>query len=141
MNSDHASFSSASLQCLLFSIGGVRFGVDVDQIASISPHDGKEIEDFFPLHSTIGLNGREILYNVPTVLTIRGSGKRNCRVLIEAPEDLIDIRMEEIRPFPPVIEPFVRPRGLWAIWVQNQKQVLLLDFQYLLRKENAVCDE
>jgi chemotaxis signal transduction protein len=138
MSPSPESLCSAGLDLLLFSLSGVYFGVDVEQIGGISTHDGKETEDVFRLPEALGMGGKKIHYGAPIVLTIRTEDSRKARVIIDAPEDLIHVQIDEIRPFPRIMVPFTQPRGLWAVTLRGEKKILLMDFLYLLRQRSDI---
>jgi chemotaxis signal transduction protein len=130
--------SATSLDLLLFSLSGVHFGVDVGQIEEMSAYDGKETGDLFRLNEALGMGGKKIYYETPTVLTIRTEDSRKARVMIDNPEDLIHIQLDEIRPFPRIMVPFTLPKGMWAVVLHGERKILLIDFLFLLRQRSDI---
>ncbi|MFH0730180.1 MAG: hypothetical protein V2B19_28025 [Pseudomonadota bacterium] len=128
--------STIGLNLLLFSLSGVRFGVDVAQIEEMSAYDGKEAGDFFRFHEALGMGGKGVNYGTPTVLTIRTEDARKTRVMIDGPEDLIHVQIDELRPFPRIMAPFTLPKGMWAVVLRGERKILLIDFLYLLRQRS-----
>ena len=128
---------SADLNVLLFSLNGVFFGVDVEQIEAMSAYNGQEDGDCYWFHKDLGIDGGDVPCGTPPVLTIRtGDSEKHC-VLIDALEDFLSIRIEEIRPMPKIIAPFVRKKGLWGVVLRDGKPILLVDFLYLVRERSA----
>lgn len=127
----------ADLNVLLFSLNGVFFGVDVEQIESMSAYNGQEAGDCYWFHRILGIDRGEMPCGTPPVLTIRtGDSERRC-VLIDALEDILSIRTEEIHPMPKIIAPFIMAKGLWGVLLRNGKpSILLVDFLYLVRERS-----
>ena len=130
--------SSVNLNLLLFSLAGVCFGVDVAQIREMSTYDGKEAEDLFWFHQELGMEGKELIYDAPTVLVIRTGDARKYRVIIDTPADLVDIRIDEIWPFPRIMAPFVMQKGMWGVALRGERKILIVDFLFLLRRRSAI---
>ena len=122
-----------SLNLLLFSVGGVSFGVDADQVAGISEYRGDDGEDLLWFHEELDYGGSVVSYHSPTVITIRSEAEVPYRVIIDSMEDITEFRQDEITVFPALLEPFVLRSGMWGILPRPGKMVLLLDFQLLLK--------
>ncbi len=121
------------INLLLFSVGGVHFGMDAELAAAITEYHGEEAEDLFWLHDEIGYGGAMPLYSAPTVVTVRGKDSRSYRVIIDKMEDIAEISSVDIQPFPLLVEPFALRRGMWGVTVREGHMVLLVDFTRLLR--------
>jgi hypothetical protein len=131
---------SVDLKLLLFSLAGVFFGIDVAQIEAMFAYDGEEAQDLFRFHEELGIDGKAIVYNTPTVLTVRTEDSRKYRVIIDGPEDLVDICMDEIRPFPRIMAPSLIRKGMWGVVLRGKRKILLVDFLHLLRQRSAIKD-
>ena len=121
------------LNLLLFSVGGVCFGIEADQVEEMAAYRAEEENDLFRLHEVLNYGDDSISYSSPTILTIRTGGFRNFRVMIDSMENIAEFSRNDIRPFPALLEPFALRKGLWGILLLNGKMVLLLDFQRLAR--------
>lgn len=130
-----------SLNLLLFSVGGVSFGVDADQVAGIAEYRGDDGEDLRWFHEELDYGGREVGYQSPTVITIRSGAELPYRVIIDSMEDITEFRQDEITVFPALLEPFVLRSGMWGVMSRPGKLVLLLDFQLLLKGRRSRPDQ
>lgn len=135
------SLSSPCLHLLLFSFAGVCFGVEAGQIAEMSAHGDENEANLFWFHEAIGIDGSNGCYHTPNVLAIRTEDARKYRVIVDAIEDLVDIRMDEIRPFPRIMASYVMQKGLWGVAIRSNRQILLVDFLYLLRQKTVIKDD
>ena len=120
------------LNLLLFSVGGVCFGIEADQVEEMAAYRAEEENNLFRLHEVLNY-GYSITYSSPTILTIRMGGFRNFRVIIDSMENIAEFSQNDIRPFPALLEPFALRKGMWGILLLDGKMVLLLDFQRLAR--------
>ncbi len=121
------------LNLLLFSVGGVYFGIDAELTAGITEYRGEEAEDLFWFHDVVGYGGSIPLYSTPTIVTVRLEGHHSYRVIIDKMEAIAEICSGDIRPFPPLMEAFALPKGMWGITVREGHMVLLMDFTRLVR--------
>lgn len=128
---------SSGLNLLLFSVGGVSFGVDAEQVEGTFSWQGDEEGNVVWFHRELGYAGEEIAYRAPSVLKIRTGGTRDYRVIIDMMEDVARIVTSDIHPFPPLVEPFALRRGMWGIVVKGDRMILLVDFKRLLREQRA----
>lgn len=128
---------SERLDLLLFSVGGVHFGVDAGQVAGIATYDGEQAGDLFWFHEEISYSTKTVRYLSPTVITIRIREGASYRVIIDSMEDIAAFTLDDISLFPSLLEPFVLPRGIWGIVPRNGKMILLLDFEILTRARES----
>jgi hypothetical protein len=126
------------LNLFLFSVGGVRFGCDAEQIEGMSAYGGEEADDLFWFHKEFGYGSREIDYHSPSVVTIRTEDYGVYQIIIDMMEDIIEVTADDICPFPPLMEPFALHRGMWGTVVRGGRMIILLDFQRFLRCKNSV---
>lgn len=131
----HGSFG---LNLLLFSVGGISFGVDAEQVEGTLAWQGEGSDDPVWFHREMGYAGETITYRAPSVLMIRSGDARDYRVIIDQMEDVAGVAAADIRPFPPLVEPFALRKGMWGIVVKGDRMILLVDFQRLLREQRAV---
>ncbi|MBW4054480.1 MAG: hypothetical protein HIU83_03565 [Proteobacteria bacterium] len=121
------------LNVLLFSVGGVHFGMDAELAVEISEYRGEEADDLFWFHKELGYGGDTLAYNEPVIIAIRTADSSSYRVIIDKMEDVAEISVLDIRPFPPLLEPVVLRKGMWGIVGRGEQMVLLVDFQRLLQ--------
>lgn len=130
----------ASINLLFFSVGGIHFGIDAEQVAGIAVYDGEQADDLFWFHEELKYGDTVATYASPTVITIRTGGGRSYRVIIDSMEDIAEFSQDDIRLFPELLEPFAMRRGLWGILPVNGIMVLLLDFQLFLKQKLTVIN-
>jgi chemotaxis signal transduction protein len=128
------------LDLLLFSVGGVHFGVDSEQVSGIAAYDGESADDLFWFHEELEYGIGPAPYVSPTVVTIRSGDERSYRVIIDSMEDIAEFGMSDIHLFPELLEPFTIRMGLWGILPKNGIMVLLVDFQLLLKQKRHVIN-
>lgn len=121
------------LNLLLFSVGGVCFGIEADQVEGMAVYSEEENDDLFWFHNLLNYGYDSITYSSPTIISIRTSGFRKYRVIIDSMEDIAEFSQNDIRPFPALLEPFALRRGMWGILLRNGSMVLLVDFQRLIK--------
>jgi len=126
------------LNLFLFSVGGVHFGIDAEQACGMTPYAGEEAEDLFWFHKELGFGSRPVTYVTPTVITIRMPDARSYRVIIDSLEDIAEFSRHDIRLFPQLLEPVALRNGMWGIVVKDDRMILLVDFERLLRERMDV---
>lgn len=117
------------LNLLLFSVGGVRFGMDSELASGVTEYSGEQDGDLFWFHDELGYGCDTPVYRAPSVVTVRTADARPYRVIIDALEDVAEISAMDIRPFPVLLEAAALRKGLWGILLQNGSMVLLVDFK------------
>lgn len=132
--------SGKQLNLLLFSVGGVHFAIDAEQAAVMAPYAGEEADDLFWFHEELDFGAAEITYHSPTIVTIRTREGQPYRVIIDSVEHIGEFSLDDITPFPPLLEPFSLRMGMWGILVRNERVVLLLDLLRLLKERSLKPD-
>lgn len=136
-----ATLTSSSLTLLLFTVGGVAYAVDADQIARITAYDKEEhSDDVCWLHEEMGYGSRPVGYQVPTVVLIKAGSVGPYRVIIDRMEDIAECSYDDITLLPELVTPFLLQKGIWALLVRNGVMVFLLDFQRLLQTKKNMTD-
>lgn len=125
-----------ALNLLLFSVGGVFFGVDADQVAEISAYRNGTDKDLFWFHEEMDYKKKTVEYRLPTIITIR-TEVDPYRVVIDSMEDIAEFNPKEISLLPTLLEPFALQRGIWGVLLRNDRMILLLDFLRLPRGKRA----
>lgn len=126
------------LNLLLFSVGGVSFGVDAEQVEGTFSFQGDGDGDLFWFHRELEYGDDTVIYDAPAILSIRTGDSSSYRVIIDKMEDVIGIVAADILPFPILVEPFALRKGIWGIMVKDDRLILLVDFKRLLREQRAV---
>jgi len=125
------------LDLLLFSVGGVHFGVDAEQVEGTFSFTG-ESDDLFRFHREMAYGDDAVTYAEPVVIGIKTGDSQEYRVIIDMMEDVAGIVADDIHPFPPLVEPFALRKGMWGIVVKGDRMILLVDFLRLLKERKAV---
>jgi hypothetical protein len=124
---EKGSVAETELRLLVFSVGGIRFAADADQVVSLQQCDLASLPEharFF--HEVVGFADRAVEYLCPEICTVT-SGDGICRLVIESPEDIISVPLEVLRPLPSLIEPFAVQRGIWAGIPETNRVLLAID--------------
>lgn len=126
------------LHLLLFSLEDTWFGVDLEQIDTMSAYDGEPADDMHWVHDMLGFGRRQVAYKLPTVLTIKSLRGQPFRVIIDTMKTIGEYRWQDMIPCPALLEPYLIMHGIWGILPQSDTPVLLVDFQriadnYLIR--------
>lgn len=122
---------------LLFSVCGVCFGVDAEQVTGIEAYCGESDSDLFWFHEEFKFGCATSAYLSPMVATIRTDGSRSYRIVIDSMEDIAEFSQNDIRLFPPMVESFAIRKGLWGILPRNGILVLLVDFKRMLKETRS----
>lgn len=129
MNRCDATAGELPLNLLLFTVGGVCFAVDAEQVECMTGYLPEESGDLFRFHELAGFGGREVTYRTPTVLSLKSSEPGGCRVLVDAMEDIAEYGVDDIAPLPVLLEPFAFRHGLWGVLKRDNGLAMLVDFQ------------
>ncbi len=117
------------LNLLLFSVAGVSFAVDLEQIDGMAEHAGELPDDLHWFHDELGFACQAMTYRLPTVLSIKTGSGTPYRVIIDNMEEIAEFSFSSITPFPDLLESHLLSRGLWGVLLRAGKMVLLVDFQ------------
>ena len=128
-----------SIELLFFTVAGVRFGVDIEQVEHMAVFDGVAGDDTRWAHQLFGLPAPVEGYRQPTVIRIRTDNGSPYRVVIDALDDLQSFPLQMLTPFPALLDAFVRRCGLWCVLQHNGRLVLLVDFHYLADAAARLC--
>jgi hypothetical protein len=125
------------IQLLLFRLGTVQFGVLADQVAGLREHGeagtgteaGAEPCSWF--HARLGFPEAP-RYRAPTAALVPRTGRPPKWVVLDAIDDLLEVELDAVRPFPALAEPHAIRRGMWGILPCRGRLVLLADLVQLL---------
>lgn len=126
-----SDLESARLNLLLFSVGGLHFGVEAEQVVDVADYDGELSDDLFWFHEELDYVTPVSGYSRPTVISIRTVGQLPYRIIVDLLEDVVEFSLKDLHLFPAHLEPFVMRGGLWGLLLRNGIMVLLVDFQRL----------
>ncbi len=138
MSDAENTLDSLELDLLLFSVEGVSFGVDAEQVEGILSWQGGGADGLAWFHRELGYAGDTITYRAPSVLKIRTEDARNYLVIIDMLQDVTRVVAGDIHPFPSLVEPYALHKGMWGIVVKDGRMILLVDFQRLMRERMTV---
>lgn len=116
------------LKVLVFEVNGTRFAVDSEQIAAVRP--GHAVSHFVPFHELVAM--QPAAYDVPQLLMVKGMHAYPA-ILINQPEDMVDVSLQAIRPLPGLIARLANPFGVWGAVFQKQGMLILVDFYKNIR--------
>ena len=116
--------SDRRVQLLLFRLGQARFGVLASQIAALRGHEATGPARWF--HDLLAFPEAP-RYRAPTEALVSGTW-----IVLDAMDELLDIPLAAIRPFPDLVEPFSLRSGLWGILPNQGHLVFLADLQQML---------
>jgi len=125
------------LNLLLFSTGGIRFGVDAAQIAGTAAVTD-DAEKPAWLHELLDFGDRPVVYREPVILDLGTDGAGRRRVVVDAMEDIITVAVDEILPLPAPVELHVLGKGLWGVLPKGGRMILLMDFRLLLNRKTIL---
>ncbi len=115
---------------LLFRLGQARFAVLASQIETLRAHDASGPARW--CHALLGFPAAPS-YRAPTEALVSGTW-----IVLDAMEELLDIPLEAIRPFPDLVEPFSLRRGLWGILPNQGQLIFLVDLQQMVKPDTIL---
>jgi chemotaxis signal transduction protein len=116
------------VQLLRFTLGQVGFGVLASQIQALREYQelpGEPGACWF--HTRLGFPDAP-RYHAPTAALVSGTW-----LVLDAIEELLEVPLDAIRPFPSLVEPFSLRRGLWGVLPSHGRLILLVDLQQMLK--------
>jgi len=122
------------VQLLLFRLGGVQFGVPAEQVAGLREYGRAGTEAATPpcwFHARLGFPEAPG-YRVPTAALVPRLDRPPEWVILDAIDDLLEVDLDAIRPFPALAGPHALRRGMWGILPWQGRLVLLVDLDQLL---------
>jgi chemotaxis signal transduction protein len=126
------------IRVLIFRAGGIRMGVDASDITEIIDREQAESRALKPFRLIDGAAGGNMggTDSSINVLVTRKEGLAGA-ILIERPEDILTIPMDDLQPLPPLIASCGSSRALWGALVRNDEVILLLDIDKLASVPDA----
>lgn len=117
----------AALDLLFFKDGGIRFAVEREQVRSVQVLETGSEKPYLHYLAALGCSGRPGSVPEPVLLTLRTEPP--CAVLVDELESIAEVQTFDLRPLPPLAEPWTRPKGLWALALVDGKLILLADLR------------
>lgn len=120
-----------NISILVFSVGGVRFGVESSQIVSIDPDRTNAGFSIYSLDSILGLAEGDDNSN-PVALEFWQRDNKRSLVLVDCVEDMFVIPQSDIRLLPKVIAERVQQTGIWGVVQRDDNIIILLELSVVL---------
>lgn len=143
---------------LVFRVKGVGVGFDTDQISGMTDARKVSEEDFklVTMHELLGLDVRGFWiddYTHPKAVFVKegywsppleqqnsagNSGIREQRriaVVVNEPEEIVDIPVAMMRPMPRLIAPHGDLNGLWAVALMPDEMIFMVDVRKMIGKK------
>lgn len=119
--------SPSELRIMTFSMMSIRMGVDVGQVFQMLEPRQAAAQDLrvVSLHERLSFGERRVRYESPRVLLLRNAGHDG--VLIDQPEDITLVKVDCLRPLPPLLEAHRENGIVWAVALIDEEIVLLVD--------------
>ena len=126
-----ASGGPRKLNLLRFAVGGACFAVESSQIAALLPCPGPGAASASWFHQALEY-AETPTYRAPVLAVVPSEEGPPQQLIMDALEELLEVGLDEIQPFPPLIEPFALRKGLWGVLPRGSQTVLLVDLRRLL---------
>lgn len=130
---------ATDVNLLIFSVRGVLFAMDAEQAQSTAPYKGEQADDLFRFQEQLGFVDAEVTCQTPVIVTIRTADSRPYRIIIDSMEDIAEFSLNDIYPFPTILEPFALKNGMWGILRRNGRMALVMDFERLFKRKTDNC--
>lgn len=116
------------LEILVFTLNGITFGVDTEQLGGVltAAEAGAAGTELVPFSDKIPMSGMAGIVQTPYALLIKDTAQY--AVVIESPEDIISIRIDAIRPLPPLMAACNTSQAVWGVGMREEGIILLVDF-------------
>lgn len=123
----------AVLKVVLFSVDGVRWGADADQIDQmLMPEEALASGvHIVPFHEAVPFRSSSVAYAGPKVLRVRWEDPRGRAwgILVDKPEAVITVKMEWLHPLPPFLAGNMGQTIIWGVVLLEGEIVLLADLR------------
>jgi chemotaxis signal transduction protein len=131
-NKESDQVADDEIRLLIFKIMGVCFGADMEQIEEMVDFSQAQQEDWDIRDFTEAISFRdiEVEYKKPKVILIKDS-EQDVGIIIDQPEDIININIKSIRLLPPLLESRKTVDAIWAAVFLDDELALLVDFYRL----------
>lgn len=123
------------IQLLIFDLMGIKFGVDIEQVSEIyelmdlGQMKGARYEASW-FHEKIPFRQGPVVYKSPRLLSLKDK-ETTLGIIIDQPEDILSITLNDIQPLPSLLEVLNRPSAIWGVALKGERTILLVDFYKL----------
>jgi len=113
------------IQVLIFSVMGIRFGVDTEQVSSVVAPDQIDDEEISidRFDEEFIFSGRQVVYQNPRILCIQ-DGRR---LMVDEIEEIRLLSLDKIRPLPEFLEKCRESNAIWGAGLIEDEIILLLN--------------
>lgn len=123
------SLEITSIKLLFFSMAGVSFAVDAEQVESMAACKPDLDDDVLLAHRLLGFEGLVADYQNPVIIKLKQQQDTDChRLLIDGLEMISEHNISNISPIPELLAPFLQKRGIWGVLKCENRLSLLVDF-------------
>jgi hypothetical protein len=123
MNQDESEVGQRTISLVLFKAGGFGFGAPAGQVSRTIKRKIQTDDIYGPVPWEISPEEGEKI-----ILITHTKGKKEVMVPVDEVEEIVEARLEEISPFPEIIEPLLVSKGLWGVFFRGGHLFLLMDF-------------
>ncbi|MBI5179668.1 MAG: hypothetical protein HZA04_10480 [Nitrospinae bacterium] len=126
-----------SIRLLVFRMDGTAIGFDTDQMEGMTDFGRVDVHEscLVTINELFGMGEESYNCSTPKVVFVKPlpgdgqsgvSGKR-IGIVVETPEDIVDVPVENIRPLPPVVRKHAHATGFWGAALLNNGMVFIAD--------------
>ncbi len=125
------------IESLVFKISGITFGIDTNSISKMITLEKARHEKILScwFHEKILFSGKKVSYKRPRILLAK-SGQLHSGIIIDQPENIIQLTDSDIRPLPEFIKMFSGTAPIRDIVLKDEELILLVDLYRLLACES-----
>ena len=127
---------AVAINLLLFEVAGIPFALFAEEVEEFAAFDGGSDPELVWFHREFGFRETEVVYRAPVVVTVRTGGGPRFRLIIDQMQEIAGFDGDDLRLFPPTVEPFALNKGVWGILPRGGRLVLLVDFRLLLQRKS-----
>lgn len=130
------------IQILVFTVMGVRMGVDTSQIEEMLEMDQAVSRGLSasPFHEELSFGPSSATYFAPKVITLKDQ-RRPLSMVIDQPDEITNVPVASIQPIPALIAARSgASRAIWGAVVSREDVILLVDL-FKLSAHNAKTRE
>jgi hypothetical protein len=139
------------VSALVFRVMGVAIGLDTDQLNGMSDARtlGEEGFELVAIETLLGLGNRgpKVEDGVrPKVLFVKGGysrtpldrentrmqEERSIGLVVNEPEEIIDIPVSAMRPMPKLVAPHGDLNGFWAVALMQHEMIFMMDVRKMI---------
>lgn len=115
------------IQILIFTVSGVRIGVDADQVDEMMDIEMAEERELtiYHIHKKVLFGSMPVVYQTPKVIVIK-DGSTPYGVIIDHPNEIAAVNVASIQPLPRLIA-CASPSPFWGVVARHDGIVLLID--------------